>query len=104
MAKLSNKPGQWHPSEEGQVYHIPVLLDEVIELLNIHPEGTYVDCTFGGGGHGKAILQLLNEKGKLIVFDQDADARNNVPDDHRVVFVPNNSRYLQKFLRLNQVN
>ncbi|MBO9684479.1 MAG: 16S rRNA (cytosine(1402)-N(4))-methyltransferase, partial [Flavisolibacter sp.] len=66
-------------------YHIPVLLNEVIENLNIQPEGIYVDCTFGGGGHSRAILQRLNEKGRLIAFDQDEDARQNIPNDHRVV-------------------
>lgn len=85
-------------------YHIPVLLNEVIENLNIKPEGIYVDCTFGGGGHSKSILQRLNENGKLIAFDQDEDAKRNIPNDNRVVFVPNNFRYLQRFLRLNGID
>lgn len=84
------------------VYHVPVLLHEVIEGLNIRPQGVYVDCTFGGGGHSKQILSRLNEQGKLIVFDQDADARNNVPDDNRITFVPHNFRHLQRFLRLHK--
>lgn len=84
-------------------YHIPVLLNEVIEHLQINPSGIYVDCTFGGGGHSRAILQKLNEKGRLIAFDQDVDAKQNLPDDDRVVFVPHNFRYLQRFLRLNGV-
>jgi 16S rRNA (cytosine1402-N4)-methyltransferase len=87
-----------------ETYHIPVLLNEVIENLAIHPGGTYVDCTFGGGGHSRAILQHLNNHGKLVAFDQDEDARQNLPDDGRVLFVPNNFRYLQRFLRLNGIN
>lgn len=87
----------------GNDYHVPVLLNEVVEGLNIQPSGTYVDCTFGGGGHSRAILQHLNADGRLIVFDQDPDARKNLPDDERVVFVPNNFRYLHRFLRLNGV-
>jgi len=92
------------PHEEFQSYHIPVLINEVLENLHINPEGIYVDCTFGGGGHSKAILQRLNEKGRLVGFDQDEDARRNIPDDDRVLFVPNNFRYLQRFLRLNGIN
>ena len=90
--------------ENLQTYHIPVLLSEVLENLNIRPDGIYVDCTFGGGGHGKAILQSLNEKGRLIAFDQDEDAKRNLPDDKRVLFIPNNFRYLQRFLRLNGID
>ena len=84
-------------------YHIPVLLDEVIENLQIRPSGTYVDCTFGGGGHSRAILEKLGPGGKLVAFDQDADAKRNLPDDPRVLFIPQNFRYLQRFLRLNGV-
>jgi 16S rRNA (cytosine1402-N4)-methyltransferase len=82
-------------------YHIPVLLNEVIEGLQIKGDGIYVDCTFGGGGHSKAILEKLDVKGKLIAFDQDEDARKNLPADERVVFVPHNFRHLQRFLRLH---
>jgi len=85
-------------------YHIPVLLNESIEALNIKPDGVYVDCTFGGGGHSRAILQHLGESGKLFAFDQDDDAKKNLPDDERVVFVPQNFRHLQRFLRLHKVN
>ena len=84
------------------VYHVPVLLQEVIDGLNIRPQGVYVDCTFGGGGHSKEILKRLNGQGRLIVFDQDADAKENVPDDDRVTFVPHNFRHLQRFLRLHK--
>jgi 16S rRNA (cytosine1402-N4)-methyltransferase len=83
-------------------YHTPVLLQECIDGLDIWPGGIYVDCTFGGGGHSKAILQQLNENGKLVVFDQDEDARKNLPDDERVIFVPQNFRHLQRFLRLHK--
>ncbi len=86
-----------------QVYHVPVLLNEVIEGLHINPDGIYVDCTFGGGGHSKAILSKLSIKGKLIAFDQDDDAKNNLPDDERLVFVSHNFRHLQRFLRLEGV-
>lgn len=86
-----------------QQYHISVLLNEVIEGLNIQPDGIYVDCTFGGGGHSKAILQKLSAKGKLVAFDQDDDARKNLPDDERIIFVPQNFRHLQRFLRLHNI-
>ena len=85
------------------IYHVPVMLDEVIEGLNIYPSGIYVDCTFGGGGHSKAILDKLNEEGKLIAFDQDEDAKKNLPADARIIFVPQNFRHLQKFLRLHKI-
>ena len=92
------------------IYHVPVLLQEVIEGLRINPSGVYVDCTFGGGGHSRAILAKLNEKGRLIVFDQDDDAKKNlpagqagVPGDQRIIFVQQNFRHLQRFLRLHKV-
>lgn len=86
-----------------------MLLAETIEGLNIQPDGIYVDCTFGGGGHSKAILEKLSTKGKLVVFDQDEDAKRNLPagqaglPDDRVVFVPHNFRHLQRFLRLHNI-
>jgi 16S rRNA (cytosine1402-N4)-methyltransferase len=82
---------------------VPVLLAEVIEWLDIKPDGIYVDCTFGGGGHSRAILEQLGEKGRLIAFDQDEDAKKNLPDDKRVTFVPHNFRHLQRFLRLHGI-
>jgi 16S rRNA (cytosine1402-N4)-methyltransferase len=89
--------------KEQGIYHVPVLLREVIDGLQIIPSGIYVDCTFGGGGHSQKILEKLNSSGKLIVFDQDEDARKNVPDDQRVTFVPHNFRYLQRFLRYYKI-
>ena len=86
-----------------QAYHVPVLMKEVIDGLEIIASGIYVDCTFGGGGHSERILDKLNGDGKLIVFDQDEDARKNVPDDPRVIFVPHNFRHLQRFLRFHKI-
>jgi len=86
-----------------QSYHTPVLLKETVDGLKIVPGGIYVDCTFGGGGHSKAILGLLSAKGKLVAFDQDDDARKNLPDDERIIFVQQNFRHLQRFLRLHNI-
>ncbi len=83
-------------------YHVPVLFHEAIDALNIQPNGVYVDCTFGGGGHAKGILEKLGEAGRLIAFDQDGDAQQNIPADERLVFVPHNFRHLQRFLKLHQ--
>jgi len=85
-------------------YHTPVLLKETIDALNIQPNGIYVDCTFGGGGHSKAILEKLGDDGKLIAFDQDEDARKNIPKDPHIIFVPHNFRHLQRFLKLHTIN
>ena len=85
------------------VYHVPVLFEEVLEGLDIKKEGVYVDCTFGGGGHSRGIIDRLGEKGKLVAFDQDADAVKNIPADERVLFVPQNFRYIQRFLRLYKI-
>lgn len=90
-------------AKEEAGYHVPVLLNEAIEALSIKPEGIYVDCTFGGGGHSKALLQQLGDQGTLIAFDQDEDARKNLPVDKRVIFVPQNFRHLQRFLRLHKI-
>ena len=84
------------------MYHIPVLLHECLDALQIKPDGVYVDATFGGGGHSKEILKRLNNEGKLIVFDQDPDAAKNVPDDERVIFVAANFRYIKRFLKLHK--
>ena len=82
-------------------YHVPVLYRETLEALQVKPDGIYVDCTFGGGGHSRGILERLGAEGKLVAFDQDADAGRNMPKDERLVFVANNFRHLQRFLRLN---
>lgn len=91
-------------STEKTEYHIPVLLKESIDGLLIQSNGVYVDCTFGGGGHSREILQHLGKDGLLVVFDQDDAAKNNLPKDDRVLFVPQNFKYLQRFLRLHKIN
>ena len=80
-------------------YHVPVLLKESIEALNIKTNGVYLDLTFGGGGHSKELLKHLGDDGVLIGFDQDEDAQNNVPDDKRLKFVNHNFKYFRNFLR-----
>ena len=99
-----NKQTQALDSRESNLsYHTPVLISESLEGLNIQPDGIYVDCTFGGGGHSRAILTQIGKSGKLIAFDQDGDARANLPEDERVTFIPNNFRYLQRFLRVHGI-
>ena len=95
--KDNNKPVDQYSSS----YHVPVLFYETLDALKVKPGGVYVDCTFGGGSHGAGILDKLGPEGKLIAFDQDADAIKNVPADDRVVFVQSNFRHIQRFLRLN---
>ncbi len=85
------------------MYHLPALLRETLEHLAIQPDGIYVDATFGGGGHSKAILQELNHTGKLFGFDQDKDALQNVIDDQRFIFVNHNFQYLRRFLKLHTI-
>lgn len=82
-----------------QPYHIPALLDATIKGLDIKPDGTYVDVTFGGGGHSRAIMRQLGGEGRLLSFDQDADAMANAIDDPRFTFVYGNFRFLRNFLR-----
>ncbi len=84
-------------------YHIPVMLDKCMELMDIDPNGVYVDLTFGGGGHSKKILSLLGDKGRLFSFDQDKDAKNNIIDDPRFTFVESNFRFLRGALRLRGI-
>lgn len=103
MEKPTQQNGASGLPADSQDYHIPVLLSETLEGLNIQPDGIYVDCTFGGGGHSRAILSRLGAKGKLVAFDQDDDAKKNLPDDERLVFVSHNFRHLQRFLRLEQI-
>ena len=83
-------------------YHNPVLLQESLDLLNLRPEGTYVDVTFGGGGHSRAILERLGPQGRLIAFDQDPDAAANALDDPRFTLVPHNFEHLRRFLKLHR--
>ena len=87
----------------AKTYHVPVLLHESVDGLDIKPDGIYVDVTFGGGGHSKEILTRLGEKGHLYSFDQDADAENNIVDDRRFTFVRSNFRYLRNWLRYYQI-
>lgn len=89
--------------EEETTYHIPVLLKESVDAMNIQPQGTYVDVTFGGGGHSREILSRLGDKGRLLGFDQDEDAEGNIVDDSRFVFVRSNFRYLHNFLRYHDI-
>lgn len=80
-------------------YHIPALLNESVDGLNIKPDGVYVDVTFGGGGHSREILNRLGLKGRLYGFDQDEEAFNNIIDDNRFTFIRSNFRYLRNFIR-----
>lgn len=84
-------------------YHNPVLLFESVDALAIKPDGIYVDVTFGGGGHSKEILNRLGDDGKLFAFDQDEDALQNVIEDERFELIPQNFRYIKRFLRLHGV-
>ena len=83
----------------AETYHVPVLLQESIDGLDIKPDGVYVDVTFGGGGHSREILKRLGEKGHLYGFDQDEDAEENIPNDDRFTFVRSNFRYLRNWMR-----
>ncbi|MBE6346109.1 MAG: 16S rRNA (cytosine(1402)-N(4))-methyltransferase RsmH [Lentimicrobiaceae bacterium] len=82
------------------MYHIPVLLNESVDGLNIKPDGVYVDVTFGGGGHSRRIMECLGENGRLYAFDQDEDAAKNVIDDSRFTFIQQNFRYMKNFIQL----
>ena len=88
----------------AETYHVPVLLQESIDGLDIKPDGVYVDVTFGGGGHSKEILTRLGKKGHLYGFDQDEDAEKNIPDDKRFTFVRSNFRYLTNWMRYYNVD
>ncbi len=83
-------------------YHIPVLLEESIDGLNLQPNGIYVDVTYGGGGHSRRILERL-QGGKLVAFDQDKDALQNLIDDDRLLFVNHNFKFLKNFLRYHGI-
>lgn len=88
----------------AETYHVPVLLQESIDGLNIQPGGVYVDVTFGGGGHSREILSRLKNSGHLYGFDQDADAEQNIMDDKRFTFVRSNFRYLENWMRYYEVD
>ena len=103
IEKSSDKSSILYPGNSADQYHTAVLLKEAVEGLNIKAGGIYVDCTFGAGGHSTAILQRLNEDGQLFAFDQDDDARKNLPEDNRLIFIPQNFRNLQRFLRLHKI-
>ena len=89
---------------EETTYHIPVLLTQSVDGLITRPDGTYVDVTFGGGGHSREILRRLSPDGRLLGFDQDEDAERNIVDDQRFTFVRSNFRYLHNFLRYYHVD
>ena len=84
-------------------YHNPVLLQESVDALSIKKDGIYVDVTFGGGGHSREILNRLGENGKLFGFDQDPDAQGNIIDDERFILIPENFRYISRFLRFHGI-
>jgi 16S rRNA (cytosine1402-N4)-methyltransferase len=89
--------------QSNEKYHIPVMLHECMEALAIRPDGVYVDVTFGGGGHSRAILSLLGDNGRLFAFDRDSDAIANIPDDPRFCLIQENFKHLKNFLRLHGV-
>ena len=101
--RSDEKPAMQSLNNADSNYHTPVLLTETIDGLAVRPNGIYVDGTFGGGGHSRAILERLDENGRLVAFDQDDDAKKNLPDDKRVIFIPQNFRHLQRFLRLHKI-
>ena len=81
-------------------YHVPVMLDESVTALITNPQGTYADCTFGGGGHTAEILSRLQDGGRVIAFDRDSDALANAPDDPRLTLVHNNFRFIENYAEL----
>lgn len=87
----------------AETYHVPVLLKESVDGLDIKPDGIYVDVTFGGGGHSREILRRLGSEGRLFSFDQDEDAEQNIVDDSRLTFVRSNFRYLKNWMRYYDV-
>ena len=89
--------------QSGTPYHIPALLRETVESLDIRPGGVYADATFGGGGHSRAILAALGPEGRLFGFDQDSDAMANAPDDPRFTFVLSNFRYMKNWMRYHNI-
>ena len=103
LKKNTSNVGNSVPLQGIGVYHIPALLNETIDGLDIKPDGVYVDVTFGGGGHSREILSRLGNNGKLLGFDQDEDAVKNALDDPRFIFVRSNFQYLTNFLRYHNI-
>jgi len=91
-------------TDNNMTYHIPVLLKESVDGLNVNPDGVYVDVTFGGGGHSREILSRLGDNGRLFSFDQDADAENNIVEDPRLTFVHSNFRWLSNWMRYYNID
>ncbi|WP_297974777.1 16S rRNA (cytosine(1402)-N(4))-methyltransferase RsmH [uncultured Bacteroides sp.] len=89
--------------KEELIYHVPVLLMPSVDGMDIRPDGTYVDVTFGGGGHSREILSRLGDDGRLLGFDQDEDAEQNIVNDPHFIFVRSNFRYLHNFLRYHGI-
>lgn len=87
-----------------QMYHVPVLLKESVDGMNIRPDSICVDVTFGGGGHSREILSRLNNKGHLYAFDQDEDAIDNIQNDSRFTFIRGNFRFLKNFIKYHDVD
>jgi len=87
---------------QSETYHVPVLLEESVDALNIKENGIYVDATYGGGGHSKKILDKL-KTGKLFAFDRDTDAKANLPNDNRLIFIQNNFRFMRNFLKYHNI-
>ena len=100
---MDNKPPIEKPDAATPGYHVPVLLQETVGGLVTNPGGVYIDCTYGGGGHARELLRRLNGDAKLLAFDQDADASQNIPDDNRILFVPSNFKHLRRFMRLHKL-
>ena len=100
MTKISYKQQMM---KEETTYHIPVLLMPSVDAMNIRPDGTYVDVTFGGGGHSREILSRLEDGGRLLSFDQDEDAERNIVNNPHFTFVRSNFRYLHNFLRYHGI-
>lgn len=88
---------------DEMTYHVPVLLMPSVDGMDIRPDGTYVDVTFGGGGHSREILSRLGQGGRLLGFDQDEDAERNIVDNPHFIFVRSNFRYLSNFLRYHDI-
>jgi len=103
MESFQFTAGQEGGAKSAGFYHVPALLAETLNGLSVRPDGTYVDVTFGGGGHSRAILEHIGLGGRLFGFDQDLDAVKNIPPDDRFVFVRGNFRYLQNFLNYHDI-